>query len=191
MVPPHRAGGDPRDPSGRRRLSGPLGELRPAPDSPAINGAIVAIDPHTAAGCWPWPAASPSRDASVFNRATQAARQPGSAFKPLVYLAALEQGLTPSSTIVLDAPFVADQGAGRAQVEAGQLHARLFYGPTPMRIGIEKSRNLMTIRLAPGRSAWRWFADDARERMEVYEDYLTCGCCSMSLGAGETTPAGA
>ncbi len=111
---------------------------------PAINGAIVAIDPHT--GRVLAMSGGFSFKASVFNRATQAARQPGSAFKPLVYLAALEQGLTPS-TIVLDAPFVADQGEGRGKWKPGN-YTKKFYGPTPMRIGIEKSRNLMTIRLA-------------------------------------------
>ena len=82
---------------------------------------------------------------SEFNRATQARRQPGSAFKPFVYLAALESGFTPS-TYILDAPFVIDQGwAGKWKPSN---YSNKFYGPSPMRLGIEKSRNLMTVRLA-------------------------------------------
>src|SRR3546814_1048559 len=83
---------------------------------------------------------------SEFNRATQAYRQPGSAFKPFVYLAALERGYTPS-TMILDAPFVIDQGDGLGKWKPSNYEHR-FYGPSPMRIGIEKSRNLMTVRLA-------------------------------------------
>ncbi|MDJ0969018.1 MAG: penicillin-binding protein 1A [Kiloniellales bacterium] len=146
---------------------------------PAINGAIVAIDPHT--GRVLAMSGGFSFKASVFNRATQAARQPGSAFKPLVYLAALEQGLTPS-TIVLDAPFVADQGEGRGKWKPGN-YTKKFYGPTPMRIGIEKSRNLMTIRLA--QTIGMDMVAETAERMEVV-DYLP-RVLSMSLGAGETT----
>ncbi len=163
---------------------GPKGQDYPAGSYglrqiPAINGAIVAVDPHT--GRVLAMAGGFSFKASVFNRATQAARQPGSAFKPLVYLAALEQGLTPS-TIVLDAPFVADQGAGRGKWKPGN-YTKKFYGPTPMRIGIEKSRNLMTIRLA--QTIGMDMVAETAERMEVV-DYLPRQL-SMSLGAGETT----
>ena len=163
---------------------GPKGQDYPAGSYglrqiPAINGAIVAVDPHT--GRVLAMAGGFSFKASVFNRATQAARQPGSAFKPLVYLAALEQGLTPS-TIVLDAPFVADQGAGRGKWKPGN-YTKKFYGPTPMRIGIEKSRNLMTIRLA--QTIGMEMVAETAERMEVV-DFLP-RVLSMSLGAGETT----
>ena len=111
---------------------------------PAINGAIVAIDPHTGrvyamSGGFDY-------EMSEFNRATQARRQPGSAFKPFVYLAALESGFTPS-TYILDAPFVIDQGAGQGKWKPHN-YSNKFYGPSPMRLGIEKSRNLMTVRLA-------------------------------------------
>ncbi|MDJ0947068.1 MAG: penicillin-binding protein 1A [Kiloniellales bacterium] len=163
---------------------GPKGQDYPAGSYglrqiPEINGAIVAIDPHT--GRVLAMTGGFSFRASVFNRATQAARQPGSAFKPLVYLAALEQGLTPSS-IVLDAPFVADQGAGRGKWKPGN-YTKKFYGPTPMRVGIEKSRNLMTIRLA--QTIGMEMVAETAERMEVV-DYLP-RVLSMSLGAGETT----
>ena len=83
---------------------------------------------------------------SVFNRATQALRQPGSAFKPFVYLAALENGFTPSS-ILLDAPIVIDQGPGLGKWKPAN-YSRQFYGPSTLRLGIEKSRNVMTVRLA-------------------------------------------
>jgi penicillin-binding protein 1A len=111
---------------------------------PKINGAIIAIDPHTGRilamqGGW-------SHEQSEFNRATQAWRQPGSAFKPFVYLSALDKGFTPA-TLVLDAPFVIDQGPGLAKWRP-QNYSNEYYGPTPIRVGIEKSRNLMTVRLA-------------------------------------------
>jgi len=111
---------------------------------PEINGAVVAMDPHTGRvlalqGGWAY-------DESEFNRATQAWRQPGSAFKPFVYLAALDAGFTPA-TLVLDAPFVIDQGPGLRKWRPTNYNNE-FYGPTPIRVGIEKSRNLMTVRLA-------------------------------------------
>jgi len=111
---------------------------------PAINGAIVAIDPHTGrvyamSGGFDY-------EMSEFNRATQARRQPGSAFKPFVYLTALENGFTPS-TYILDAPFVIDQGSGQGKWKPHN-YSNKFFGPSPMRLGIEKSRNLMTVRLA-------------------------------------------
>src|SRR3546814_19551360 len=84
---------------------------------------------------------------SQFNRATQARRQPGSSFKPFVYLAALDSGYAPT-TQILDAPFVIDQGAGLGKWKPSN-YTHKFYGPTPMRIGVEQSRNLMHDRLAP------------------------------------------
>ena len=111
---------------------------------PKINGALVAIDPHTGRvmamqGGW-------SFEESSFNRATQAKRQPGSAFKPFIYLAALDKGFTPA-TLVLDAPIVIDQGPGLPKWQPKNYNNE-YYGPTPIRIGVEKSRNLMTVRLA-------------------------------------------
>lgn len=112
---------------------------------PHIQGAIIALDPHTGRvlamqGGWNYRYGS-----SEFNRATQAKRQPGSAFKPFVYLAALDKGFTPA-TLVLDAPFVLeDEVAGTWKPTN---YSKVFYGPTPIRVGIEKSRNLMTVRLA-------------------------------------------
>ena len=83
---------------------------------------------------------------SEFNRATQARRQPGSAFKPFVYAAALENGYTPS-TLVLDAPLVLAQGTD-LKMWKPENYGKKFYGPSTLRTGVEKSRNLMTVRIA-------------------------------------------
>ena len=146
---------------------------------PAIGGAIVALDPHT--GRVLAMSGGYSYRLSEFNRATQARRQPGSAFKPFVYMAALDSGFTPS-TLVLDAPFVIDQGAGLGKWKPANYTNR-FYGPAPMRLGVEKSRNLMTVRLAQtvGMDRVKSYA----ERFGVVDrlpEHL-----SMALGAGETT----
>ena len=112
---------------------------------PLIQGALIALDPHTGRvlamqGGWNY-----RYGGSEFNRATQAKRQPGSAFKPFVYLAALDKGFTPA-TLVLDAPFVLeDEVAGTWKPTN---YSNIFYGPTTLRVGVEKSRNLMTVRLA-------------------------------------------
>ncbi len=111
---------------------------------PLVEGAVVALDPHT--GRVLAMSGGYSYNASQFNRATQAERQPGSSFKPFVYMAALDSGFTPSSRI-LDAPFVIDQGPGLGLWKPQNYETR-FYGPSTMRLGIEKSRNLMTVRLA-------------------------------------------
>ncbi len=145
---------------------------------PQVQGALVAMDPHTGRvlaiqGGWKY---GPSQ----FNRATQAKRQAGSAFKPFIYLAALDKGFTPA-TLVLDAPFVMEQSPGsywRPENYSGE-----YYGPTPLRVGMEKSRNLMTVRLADhiGMDT----VVDYAKRFGVDEDmkpYL-----SYALGAGETT----
>ena len=116
---------------------------------------------------------------SVFNRATQAQRQPGSSFKPFVYAAALDSGYSPA-TIVIDAPIEIDtpQGLWRPRNSSNK-----FYGPTPLRTGIEQSRNLMTIRLAQevGMETVAQYA----ERFGVY-DYMSTFLAN-SLGSDETT----
>ena len=111
---------------------------------PEVEGAVVALDPHT--GRVLAMSGGFSYAQSVFNRATQALRQPGSALKPFVYLAGLENGLTPSS-ILLDAPIVIDQGPGLGKWKPANYSGH-FYGPSTLRLGLEKSRNLMTVRLA-------------------------------------------
>ncbi|MEM6440994.1 MAG: penicillin-binding transpeptidase domain-containing protein, partial [Pseudomonadota bacterium] len=121
-----------------------------------------------------------SFQSSVFNRATQARRQPGSAFKPFVYAAALDSGYSPS-TVILDAPLVIDTGA--AELWRPMNASDRFYGPSPMRVGIEQSRNVMTVRLAQAMGMDR--VADYAERFGVYEDMPAH--LSYSLGAGETT----
>jgi penicillin-binding protein 1A len=118
---------------------------------------------------------------SQFNRATQAMRQPGSAFKPFVYLAALESGFTPS-TLILDAPFVIDQGPGLPKWRPAN-YTRKFYGPSTMRLGLEKSRNLMTVRLAQTIGIEK--VAEYAERLGVVDTLPRR--LSMALGAGETT----
>jgi penicillin-binding protein 1A len=118
---------------------------------------------------------------SEFNRATQAMRQPGSSFKPIVYLAALESGFTPS-TMILDAPIVIDQGPG-LPLWRPENYAQDFLGAATMRRGIENSRNLMTIRVAQtiGMSKVAEMAG----RLGVIDNMQQT--LAMSLGAGETT----
>ena len=150
--------------------------LRQIPD---VGGALVALDPHTGrvlamSGGWDFAL-------SEFNRATQARRQPGSAFKPFVYMAALDSGYTPA-TRILDAPFVIDQGPGLGKWKPAN-YTRKFHGPSTMRLGIEKSRNLMTVRLARTVGMER-VAEYAR-RFGVVEEMAPR--LAMSLGAGETT----
>jgi len=122
-----------------------------------------------------------SYETSQFNRATQARRQPGSAFKPFVYLAALDEGFTPS-TLILDAPFVLDQGPGLPKWRPSN-YTKKFYGPSTMRLGVEKSRNLMTVRLAQtlGMEKVSEYAGKFGITRNLPEQL------SMSLGAGETT----
>ena len=146
---------------------------------PAVSGALVALDPHTGrvlamTGGW-------SYERSEFNRAIQAMRQPGSAFKPFVYLAALENGYTPS-TIILDAPIVIDQGPGLPKWKP-ENYSNRFYGPSTMRLGIEKSRNLMTVRLA--QTVGMEKVAEMAERFGVVDRMPMK--LSMALGAGETT----
>ncbi|MFZ9949388.1 MAG: penicillin-binding protein 1A [Gemmobacter sp.] len=116
---------------------------------------------------------------SVFNRATQARRQPGSAFKPFVYAAALDQGFTPAN-IVIDAPIEIDTPEG---LWTPKNASDKFYGPVPLRTGIEQSRNLMTIRLAQetGMETVARYAEafGVYDRMDPF--------LANSLGAGETT----
>ncbi len=111
---------------------------------PIVNGAIIVLDPFN--GDILALSGGYSFNKSEFNRATQAKRQPGSAFKPIVYLAALNAGYSPS-TLILDAPYVVDQGPGLPKWKPSN-YTDEFYGLTTMRTGIEKSRNLMTVRLA-------------------------------------------
>ena len=111
---------------------------------PAVEGAVVALDPHT--GRVLAMSGGFSYRQSKFNRATQAHRQPGSSFKPFVYLAALEAGMTPV-TIMSDAPISLDQGAGLPRWEP-ENYTEDFLGPITLRVGLERSRNLISVRVA-------------------------------------------
>ena len=146
---------------------------------PEIEGALIAMDPHT--GHVLAMVGGYDAERSEFNRATQAMRQPGSAFKPFVYLAALQEGYTPA-TLLADMPIVIDQG-GDLGLWRPRNYAGSFHGIVPMRIGVEKSRNLMTVRLAQavGMNEVAAVAGRFGIQQEMPE------VLSMSLGAGETT----
>jgi penicillin-binding protein 1A len=147
---------------------------------PEISGAMVVMDPHT--GRVLAMVGGFSYDQSQFNRATQALRQPGSSFKPLVYAAAIDNGYTPS-TIVLDAPLEVDMGPGGGGVWKPENYGGKFYGPSTLRFGLEQSRNVMTVRLA--QDVGMPLIAEYAKRFGVYDDlppYL-----SYALGAGETT----
>ncbi|WP_164511905.1 penicillin-binding protein 1A [Brevundimonas fluminis] len=146
---------------------------------PAVNGALVAIDPHT--GRVLAMVGGYSYALSSFNRATQAERQPGSAFKPFVYAAALEGDYTPAS-IVLDAP-ISFAGGPNGTRWTPENYSRQYYGPQTLRRGLELSRNVMTVRLAQDIGMRN--VVDLADKMGVgkLEPNL-----SVSLGAGETTP---
>jgi penicillin-binding protein 1A len=146
---------------------------------PEVSGAMVVEDPWT--GRVLAMVGGFSYDQSQFNRATQALRQPGSSFKPIVYAAALDNGYTPS-TVVLDAPLEIDQGPGLG-VWKPENYEGNFYGPSTLRFGIEHSRNVMTVRLA--QDVGMPLIAEYAKRFGVYDNlppYL-----SFALGAGETT----
>jgi penicillin-binding protein 1A len=146
---------------------------------PVVQGAIVALDPHT--GRVFAMSGGFSAKISQFNRATQAQRQPGSAFKPFVYMAALDKGFTPAS-LVLDAPFEYVQGPG-LPLWRPENYSQQFYGPTPLRAGIEKSRNVMTVRLA--NSIGMDAVVDEAKKFGIADDMPNL--LSFALGAKETT----
>ena len=146
---------------------------------PKANGAIVVMDPYT--GRVLALSGGFSFKNSEFNRATQALRQPGSAFKPFVYALALENGYTPA-TLILDAPIVFDQGED-LKLWKPENYGKKFYGPSTLRTGVEKSRNLMTVRIAQNIGIKK-IAEFATN-LNIYdkpEELL-----SLSLGSSETT----
>ena len=146
---------------------------------PKINGGIVVMDPYT--GRVLSLSGGFSFKNSEFNRASQALRQPGSAFKPFVYALALENDYTPSS-LVLDAPLVLDQGSD-LKMWKPENYGKKFYGPSTLRVGLEKSRNLMTVRIAQslGVEKVAGFSKD----LGIYENPEKL--LSISLGSAETT----
>ncbi len=158
------------------------GEVRPPSwqlmQVPQIGGATVVMDPHT--GRILALVGGFSFAESQFDRAVQARRQPGSSFKPIVYAAALDNGYTPAS-IVNDAAITVDQGNG--QEWRPDNYDKQVHGAQPLRVGIEKSRNLMTVRLA--QDVGMPIVSEYARRFGVYDDLPPM--LSMALGAGETT----
>ena len=146
---------------------------------PKVNGGIVVMDPYT--GRVLALSGGFSFRHSEFNRASQALRQPGSAFKPFVYALALENDYTPSS-LVLDAPLVLDQGSDLKSWKP-ENYGKKFYGPSTFRIGLEKSRNLMTVRIAQNLGIDKIinFSKD----LGIYDNPNEL--LSISLGSTETT----
>jgi len=146
---------------------------------PKANGGIVILDPYT--GRVLAMSGGFSFKISEFNRATQALRQPGSAFKPFVYALALENNYTPS-TLILDAPVVLDQGED-LKMWKPENYGKKFYGPSTIRTGLEKSRNLMTVRIAQqiGIDKVANFA----KSLKIYDNPEEL--LSISLGSAETT----
>jgi len=146
---------------------------------PKANGGIIILNPYT--GRVLAMSGGFSFKLSEFNRATQAQRQPGSAFKPFVYALALENNFTPSS-LILDAPIVLDQGED-LKMWKPENYGKKFYGPSTIRTGVEKSRNLMTVRIAQeiGINKIAKFAKD----LKIYENPKEL--LSISLGSEETT----
>jgi penicillin-binding protein 1A len=144
---------------------------------PEVSGGMIAMDPHT--GRVLAMVGGFSYAQSEFNRATQAMRQPGSSFKPIVYAAALDNGYTPAS-VIMDGPITIQSGN---TVWTPKNYDGRAAGPSTLRSGIERSRNLMTVRLAND-MGMKLVAEYA-ERFGVYDKlapYLP-----MSLGSGETT----
>ena len=146
---------------------------------PKINGGIVVMDPYT--GRVLALSGGFSFKNSEFNRASQALRQPGSAFKPFVYALALENNYTPSS-LILDAPLVLDQGSD-LKMWKPENYGKKFYGPSTFRVGLEKSRNLMTVRIAQNLGVEK-IVNFSKE-LGIYENPEKL--LSISLGSTETT----
>ncbi len=145
---------------------------------PAVNGALVAMEPYS--GRVVAMVGGYSFSLSSFNRATQALRQPGSSFKPIVYAAALESGYTPAST-VLDAPITLRGYGGKDW--SPENYSRDYYGALTLRKGLELSRNTMTVRLA--QSVGMTKISGLAERLGVTKKMDKV--LAMALGSGETT----
>ncbi len=146
---------------------------------PKVNGGIVVMDPFT--GRILALSGGFSFKQSEFNRATQAKRQPGSAFKPFVYALALENNFTPTS-LVLDAPLVLDQGDD-LKMWKPENYGKKFYGPSTLRVGLEKSRNLMTVRIAQNLGIEKII--NFSKELKIYDNPEEL--LSISLGSAETT----
>ena len=146
---------------------------------PQANGGIVVMDPYS--GRVLALSGGFSFKKSEFNRATQALRQPGSAFKPFIYALALENNFTPT-TLILDAPIVLDQG-NDLKMWKPENYGKKFYGPSTLRMGVEKSRNLMTVRVAQELGIDKVI--NFSKKLNIYENPEEL--MSISLGSAETT----
>ncbi len=146
---------------------------------PKANGGIVVMDPYS--GRVLALSGGFSFKKSEFNRASQAKRQPGSAFKPFIYALALENNFLPN-TLILDAPIVLEQG-NDLKMWKPENYGKKFYGPSTLRTGLEKSRNLMTVRIAQELGIDKII--NFSKKLNIYEnpDELM----SVSLGSAETT----
>src|SRR3981189_2180383 len=147
---------------------------------PGVSGGVGGMDPWT--GRVLAMVGGFSFDQSQFNRATQAYRQPGSSFKPIVYSSALDNGYTPS-TVVVDAPIEIDQGQGAGVWRPENYSTGKYYGPTTLRNALKRSLNTVTVRLA--QDVGMPLIGEYAKRFGVYDElpnYL-----SYALGAGETT----
>ena len=146
---------------------------------PNVNGGIVVMDPYS--GRVLALSGGFSFKKSEFNRASQAKRQPGSAFKPFIYALALENNFLPN-TLVLDAPIVLNQG-NDLKMWKPENYGKKFYGPSTLRTGIEKSRNLMTVRIAQELGIDKIV--NFSKKLNIYENPEEL--MSVSLGSAETT----
>ena len=176
LDPLNKENNPPKPVKGEGKLSAPSWQLMQVPQ---IGGATVVMDPHT--GRILALVGGFSFAESQFDRAVQARRQPGSSFKPIVYAAALDNGYTPAS-VVNDAVIEVDQGNGQGLWKPDNYDKQV-HGAQPLRIGIEKSRNLMTVRLA--QDIGMPIVSEYARRFGVYDDLPPL--LSMALGAGETT----
>ena len=146
---------------------------------PKVNGAIIVMDPYT--GRVLAMSGGFSFRQSEFNRASQALRQPGSAFKPFIYALALENNFNPS-TLVLDAPLVLEQGSD-LKLWKPENYGKKFYGLSTLRTGIEKSRNLMTVRISQDLGLKKIIKFS--KKLNIYDN--PSELLSISLGSAETT----
>ena len=146
---------------------------------PKVNGGIVVMDPFT--GRVYAISGGFSFKKSEFNRASQALRQPGSAFKPFIYALALENNFSPN-TLILDAPLVLEQGSD-LKMWKPENYGKKFYGPSTLRMGLEKSRNLMTVRIAQEIGVNKIV--NFTKQLGIYNDPQEL--LSISLGSAETT----
>ncbi|MCA8907856.1 MAG: PBP1A family penicillin-binding protein [Rhodospirillaceae bacterium] len=175
------------EPLGPRITAVPLNDPDGVPDArsfalrqiPNVQGAVVALNPDT--GAVLAMSGGYSYAMSEFNRVTQAYRQPGSAIKPFVYLAALQNGYSPNS-VLLDVPVEVEQGLGQG-LWRPENYSHDFEGQLPLRVGVERSRNVMTIRLILELGIEP--VAEVTNALDIYDDMPLLP--SMGLGAGETT----